>query len=256
VCLVVLAFGANEDNPLVVAANRDEFHARPTQNADWWSDAPNIIGGRDLQAGGTWLGVHRDGRVATVTNYRDAQQKHAKLRSRGHLVTEFLQGGQSPVDYLQTIRSDDYAGFNLLAADNQSLAYLSNRGGGLQELPAGIYGLSNATLDTPWTKVERSKERLASLFAQGRVNETHLLRLLSDREKGPVEEVKSDRLPFTTAHAITAPFIVTAEYGTRCSTIVRAERGGTWHFHERRFDASGNNVGESKFSFKARADTN
>jgi len=254
-CLVVLAFNVHEDAPLVVAANRDEFHARPTQDADWWSDQPDVIGGRDLQAGGTWLGAHRSGRFATITNYRDAATSRGRPRSRGHLVTEFLQGEQSPVEHLSTIRPEDYGGFNLLVADRSQLAYLSNRGGGLKELPAGIYGLSNATLDTPWEKVERSKSLLGTLLEQGRANETHLLRLLADRKKGPVDEVESDRLPFSIAHAITAPFIVTSAYGTRCSTIVRVDQAGIWHFLERRFDADGNNAGESQFSFSVGIDT-
>ena len=255
-CLVVLAFNAHEDAPLVVAANRDEFHSRPTQDAHWWSDQPDVVGGRDLLAGGTWLGAHRSGRFATITNYRDAATKRNNFRSRGHLVTEFLQGNQSPLEYLRTISPEAYAGFNLLVADSSQLAYLSNRGGGLQQLPAGIYGLSNATLDTPWEKVERSKSRLGALLQQGRVNETHLLRLLGDMEKGPANEVRSDRLPFATAHAITAPFIVTPEYGTRCSTIVRVDHAGIWHFLERRFDPDGNTIGESQFSFTVRKDSN
>jgi uncharacterized protein with NRDE domain len=250
-CLIVLAFNAHADIPLLVAANRDEFHSRPTQDADWWSDQPEIVGGRDLQAGGTWLAVHRNGRFAAVTNYRDAQSKRGKMYSRGHLVTEFLQGDQTPAEYLQGVQLNDFAGFNLLVADRENLAYLSNRGGGLQQLPAGIYGLSNATLDTPWEKVERSKRRLQKLFEQGRINETHLLRLLDDRKKGPVDDVRSDHLPFSIAHAITAPFIVTPDYGTRCSTIIRADHTGRWHFTERRFDANGNTVGESQFSFNA-----
>lgn len=255
-CLVVLAFNVHADAPLVVAANRDEFHSRPTRDADWWPDQPDVIGGRDLQAGGTWLGAHRSGRFATITNYRDAATKRSKTRSRGHLVTEFLQGDQSAVEYLRTISPDAYAGFNLLVADGNQLAYLSNRGGGLKELPAGIYGLSNATLDAPWEKVERSKSRLSALLQQGRANETHLLRLLGDMEKGPVNEVRSDRLPFATAHAITAPFIVTPEYGTRCSTIVCVDRAGMWRFLERRFDPDGNTVGESQFSFRVSKDSN
>jgi len=253
-CLVVLAFNVHEDTPLVVTANRDEFHSRPTQDADWWSDKPNVLGGRDLQAGGTWLGTHRSGRFATITNYRDAATSRSKLRSRGHLVAEFLQGNQSPVEYLRTISPEAYAGFNLLVTDGDQLAYLSNRGSKLRELGAGIYGLSNATLDTPWEKVERSKSRLGALLQQGRANETHLLRLLGDTKKGPVNEVRSDRLPFATAHAITAPFIVTPEYGTRCSTIVRVDQAGIWHFLERRFDPGGNTVGESQFSFRASID--
>ena len=254
-CLVVLAFNANVDAPLVVAANRDEFHARPTQDAGWWPDQPDVVAGRDLQAGGTWLGAHRSGRFATITNYRDAATSRGRLRSRGHLVTEFLQGEQSPVEYLSTIAPEDYAGFNLLVANRSQLAYLSNRGGGLKELPAGIYGLSNATLDTPWEKIERSKSLLGTLLEQGRANETHLLQLLGDMEKGPVDEVRSGRLPFSIAHAITAPFIVTPEYGTRCSTIVRVDHAGIWHFLERRFDSGGNTVGESQFSFNVGVDS-
>jgi len=248
-CLVVLAFKADPDTPLIVAANRDEFHARPTQAASWWADQPDIVAGRDLQAGGTWLGVSRTGRFATVTNYRDAQPTSARLRSRGHLVTEFLRGKQTPMNFLHALQGDDYAGFNLLLSDGSSLAYLSNRGAELQELTPGIYGLSNATLDTPWEKVARSKARLSELIDTRSVNDTNLLRLLHDHEKGPVSEVKGERLPFAVAHAITAPFIITPEYGTRCSTIVRADRDGRWNFLERRFDASGRCEGDSQYSF-------
>jgi uncharacterized protein with NRDE domain len=250
-CLVVLAFRAHDDVPLVVAANRDEFHARPTLDAGWWPDAPDVLAGRDLQAGGTWLGVHRSGRFATVTNYRDADEPRPGLESRGHLVTNFLQGRQTPADFLASIDADAYAGFNLLLSDGESLAYLSNRGGGLQELPPGIYGLSNATLDTPWEKVERSKNVMAGLVDGGSLNETELLRLLNDREKGPVSEVKRGHLAFEQAHAITAPFIVMPEYGTRCSTVVRHETDGRWHFVERRFDPAGDATGETRLSFSS-----
>ena len=248
-CLVVVAFQAHADVPLVVAANRDEFHARPTRDAAWWPDTLDVLAGRDLQAGGTWLGVHRSGRFATVTNYRDADAPQAGLQSRGHLVTDFLQGDQSPAEFADAIRQDAYAGFNLLLSDGQSLVYLSNRGGGLRELPPGIYGLSNATLDTPWEKVERSKQRLAELVSNGDINETELMRLLADRDKGPASEVRGDRLEFAKAHAITAPFIVMPEYGTRCSTIVRHGRDGRWHFMERRFDPDGTASGETRLSF-------
>ena len=194
--------------------------------------------------------MHRGGRFATVTNYSGAVEKKAGARSRGHLVTNFLQGAQAPLEYLDTIRGDDYAGFNLLVTDGNSLAYLSNRGGGRRELPPGIYGLSNATLDERWEKVERSKKQLSQLLDAGRVNESQLLRLLEDRNKGPVDEVRARHLPFEIAHAITAPFIVTPNYGTRCSTVVRAETNGHWSLQERRFDAAGDNVGESRYSFK------
>ena len=250
-CLVVLAFKQSAEYPLIVLGNRDEFHSRPTQNAQRWPDKPDIVGGRDLQAGGTWLALNRNGRFATVTNFRDAKLERPGLRSRGHLVTDFLASELAPLDFLRQVDGSAYAGFNLLLADRRRLAYLSNRGGELQELPAGIYGLSNATLDTPWDKVVRSKAALSSLLEQGHTNETHLLEILNDRRKGPVEEVSTERLSFSKAHALTAPFIALPDYGTRCSTVVLAKNTGEFRFLERRFDADGEISGESRFTFDA-----
>ena len=234
-CLVVLAFRVSADHPVILAANRDEFHARPTREAHWWPDAGGILAGRDLLAGGTWLGVSRGGRFATVTNVRDATEPTDRPESRGRLVAEFLSGDQQPLDYLCAIDTDAYSGFNLLAGDEHCVAYTSNRGGGVRELPPGLYGLSNATLDTPWEKVQRSKSRLADIVASGVTSDAALLQLLADSDRGPAGEVRDDDLPFEIAHALTAPFIVTPDYGTRCSTVVRVEAGGRWHFHERRF---------------------
>ncbi len=248
-CLVVLAFQVSDDQPLVLAANRDEFHARPAREAHWWPDAGDILAGRDLEAGGTWLGVNRAGRFATVTNFRDAHAPAGDTLSRGRLVTDFLAGEQPPLEYLRSIDAEAFAGFNLLVGDTRGVAYLSNRGAGLRELPPGIYGLSNATLDTPWEKVERSKARLAGLLESQQADDASLLALLGDGDKGPASEVHDDRLPFDVAHAITAPFIVTGEYGTRCSTVVRAESSGRWHFLERRFGPQGAQTGDSRYSF-------
>jgi uncharacterized protein with NRDE domain len=250
-CLIVLAFQVDAEHPLIVAGNRDEFHARPAHDAGWWSDDGNILGGRDLQAGGTWLALHRSGRFAAVTNYRDAQQTRRGKRSRGHLVTEFLQASATPIEYVESLNGDDYSGVNLLVSDGQSLACFSNRDGIARELPAGLYGLSNATLDTPWEKVNRSKQALQELLNNNAVNETSLMRILADRDKGPVSEVSSGRLPFASAHAITAPFIVLPEYGTRCSTLVLADQSGKWSLLERRFDTAGAKTGESRYSFDA-----
>lgn len=249
-CLILIAFQPESEQPLLVAGNRDEFHARPTQKADWWPDEPDLLGGRDLQAGGTWLAVSRNGRFAAVTNYRDAAASQVRKPSRGELVTGFLRNQSTPAAYVDTISADDYAGFNLLVSDGQSLAYLSNRSSRTGELAPGVYGLSNATLDTPWEKVERSQQKLQQLLESQNVNETSLMRILADRDKGPVEEAAADHLPFATAHAITAPFIVLPEYGTRCSTVVIAERNGRWQFTERRFAADGSRTGESRYTFQ------
>lgn len=250
-CLVVLALNQSTEYPLIVLGNRDEFHSRPTRNALWWSDKPDVVAGRDLQAGGTWLGLNRNGRFATVTNYRDAKLERPGFRSRGHLVTDFLESELAPADFLQQVDGSAFAGFNLLVADRRGAAYLSNRGGELQELPAGIYGLSNAALDTPWDKVVRSKAALSILLERGHMNETHLLEILDDRRKSPVDEVRTEGSSFAKAHALSAPFITLRDYGTRCSTVVLAKNSGEFSFLERRFDADGIVSGESRFSFDA-----
>lgn len=251
-CLIVLAIGQDAEYPIILAANRDEFHARPARDAGWWSDSADTFGGRDLQAGGTWLAVHRGGRFATVTNYRDAEPTAAGFRSRGHLVADFLEGEQTPLDYAKAIDGDRYAGFNLIAGDTEQVAYVSNRGAEPRALPAGIYGLSNALLDGPWSKVERSKAGLRQLIADFAVNETTLLRLLDDRIRGPAEEVEAGHLGFATLHALSAPFIVTPDYGTRCSSVLLVDNAGSWQMTERRFDSAGAATGDSRCTFLAR----
>ena len=250
-CLIALALGQVPGCPLVIAANRDEFHARPTQDAHWWPDKPDVLGGRDLQAGGTWLALGRNGRFATVTNFRDAQSPEPKHRSRGHLVTGFLDSELGPEAYLATIEEDAYSGFNLIAGTATEVAYLSNREAGIRSLGPGVYGLSNALLDGPWHKVESSKRRLAALISSDSVNETSLMRLMNDRDKAPVDDVESGHLDLATAHAISAPFIVLPDYGTRCTTVVLAGEDGSWSFTERRFDRAGKQTGDSRFRFNA-----
>ena len=247
-CLVIIAWQQHADYPLVLAGNRDEFHGRPTQDAHAWPDHPEIVGGRDLQAGGTWLALNHNGRIATVTNFRDAQQEPAGFRSRGHLVTEFLLATSGPLEYLESIDGKSYAGFNLLVSDGRTLAYLSNRGAGVTELGAGVYGLSNALLDSEWDKVLRSKQAMLDLLRADKINETELFRLLNDRERAPAKDIESTRLTFETAHAISAPFIVMPDYGTRSSSVAILDGRGGWRLSERRFDVDGKSIGESRFS--------
>lgn len=252
-CLVVLAIGQSPEYPLILAGNRDEYHSRPSQAAHWWKDDPDIVGGRDLEAGGTWLALHRRGRFATVTNYRDVDTAEPGLRSRGHLVAEFLDSKMSPREYLDRIDGSGYAGFNLIVGDGQDVAYLSNRDGGMRVLEPGLYGLSNALLDGPWDKVERSKRALATLLERNAIYEKTVLGLLDDRLPGPVDEAETARLGEAAARAVTAPFIVMPEYGTRCSTVVTMDERLRWRLLERRFDARGEVTGESRFCFSSGA---
>ena len=250
-CLIVFAWQVHPDFPLVIAANRDEFHNRPTQALRWWVDEPTLLGGRDLQAGGTWLAVARNGRIATVTNYREDHTRQVARRSRGELVTRFLTGNNSPNDYAGNIPIDDYAGFNLLVADQDNLCYRSNRGDEPKNMDAGIYGLSNASLDSPWWKLERTRTSLENIISENRVNETTLLRMMADKEKAPVDDVPAGPLPFEIGRALTAPFIVTPDYGTRCTSVLLRHQNGQIAVTERRFDASGKSTGDSRFSFVA-----
>lgn len=248
-CLIVFAFQAHPDYPLILAANRDEFHARPAEAMHWWRDSPELLAGRDLEAGGTWLGIGRSGRFAAVTNYREDFRQNHRGRSRGELVTGFVAGTGSPLSWCRNLRFGDYRGFSLLAADGEEMVYVSNRGDRARRLEPGIYGLSNASLDTPWTKVLRSKEALHDLLRRDRPGAAGLFRILADREPAAAGEFAGEGLPAGMARAVSAPFITTHEYGTRCSTALLVERSGRVEIHERRFDNAGQIIGEQAFEF-------
>lgn len=250
-CLVVFAWKVHPDYRLILAANRDEFYQRPSQPLQWWPDKPDLLAGRDLQAGGTWLAIGRNGRFATVTNYREHQRKKPGLLSRGELVTDFVDGSSRAEHFAGSVEGQRYAGFSLLAADGDDLCYSSNRGDKPESLAPGVYGLSNASLDTPWTKVIRSRDGLQSLIRSGNVNETSLVRLLGDRTAATVPDIEPGELPFDLARALTAPFIVSKEYGTRCTTTLMLSQSGEVSLSERRFDDKGERSGESRFRFSA-----
>ena len=212
-CLILVASRVHPQFPLIVAANRDEFHARASESAGFWKDRPQILAGRDREAGGTWLGVSRGGRFASVTNYRGGRDPNA-AESRGVLVTRFLEGSASARDYVADLmrRASGYSGFNLLADDGQELWWCTNRDGGSRRLERGIYGLGNLLLDTP--EVAEPKKRFGDSVAPG-----------------PAIE------PLFTVLA--ASQIVAPEYGTRCSTIVLKGTDDRIQFAERPFEASG-----------------
>ena len=248
-CLVVFAWQQHPDYRLIVAANRDELHARPAEAMHWWPDRPDTLAGRDLQAGGTWLAVQRNGRFATVTNFRERFRPRPGKQSRGKLVTDFVNGTAPPLDYCEQLDGEAFAGFSLLVADADALAYTSNRGDSSRELPPGIYGLSNATLDTPWPKLVRTREGLAELVQRNAVNPNTLLRLLADPTPAAVKDLDPD-LPIDLARAVSAPFIKTERYGTRCTTVALLGNDGRAQVSERRFDAAGQQTGETRFRFE------
>ena len=250
-CLIVFAWKVHPDYRLVLAANRDELHLRPSQALHWWPDQSDVLAGRDLQAGGTWLAATKAGRFSTVTNYREQQGPRSALRSRGELVTNFVNSNVSANDFSASLQGDHYAGFSLLLGERESLSYVSNRGDAVRELEPGIYGLSNASLDTPWPKLLRTRGALAALLDADEVTETTLLRLMADRQPAAVADIESDILPFELARALSAPFILTTEYGTRCTSVLLWKYDETIALTEKRYEASGAVSGESRISFTA-----
>jgi len=249
-CLILFALDADPHYRLVIAANRDEYHVRPSAPAGFWPDAPGIYGGRDLERGGSWFALQSDGRLALVTNVREPGEPLRSPRSRGLLVSDFLRGQKSPEEYLQGLapQAGDWQGFNLLVGAGGNLCYWSNRGGAWQRLPAGCYGLSNAGLDTPWPKVRKGRYGLASALAAAEGEQDlvrRLLSLLSDRQPAPDEELPETGVGRDWERMLAPLFIVSPEYGTRASTLFLVDRGGEALMVERRFDASGDMTGES-----------
>ncbi|MGH8492930.1 MAG: NRDE family protein [Moraxellaceae bacterium] len=245
-CLIALAWQAHPDYPLVVMANRDEFYRRPTTPARFWPEAPRLLAGRDLAAGGTWLGVTRQGRFAALTNYRDPEAP-AGERSRGLLVSSFLQGQDSAWDYAMQVAAEGphYGGFNLLLGDGQALVVVSNRGTAPTRLSPGVHGLSNHLLDTPWPKVKKAKAGLEQALPA--LESEHLLALLRNDSQADDDALPDTGVGLAMERMLSPLFIASPQYGTRASTVLLLGRERVL-FVEQTFDGDG--AGErSQFSF-------
>jgi uncharacterized protein with NRDE domain len=235
-CLILLAWRAHPDYPLVVAANRDEFFSRRTAAADFWDDAPEVLAGRDLESGGTWLGITRTGRFAALTNYRDPSRNKPGAPSRGELVSRFLTGNMAPQAYLSELESgaDRYNGFNLIFGDQDGLWCFSNCGEGEQLLAPGVYGLSNHLLDTPWPKVARGKSALGAAL-QALPDEAPLFGLLRDDRIAPDEALPRTGISLEWERLLSAAFVRSPQYGTRSATVLLRGKAGTLRFVEQTY---------------------
>ena len=246
-CLILFAHQVHPETPLVVAANRDEFHTRPSEPAAFWRDDyadAGILAGRDLIGGGTWLGITAGGRFAAVTNIRDPSQAELKPRSRGELTRDFLAGAMSPATYCDRLRArfDEFAGFNLLVGDRDSLYYVNNFAGRVEALTPGVYGLSNGQLNSDWPKVRLGRARLARLLeAPAALNSDSLLALMADRTPAADGELPDTGIPKALERKLSSAFIVNDErrYGTCCSTAVIRGTDGSVRFGEQNFDHRG-----------------
>jgi len=233
VCLILLGWRAHPDFPLVIAANRDEFHRRPTAPAGFWPEQPSLLAGRDLQAGGTWMGVTRQGRFAALTNYRAPEHHRSNAPSRGPLVSGFLQSHLPPLAYLQHLAADttNYNGFNLLLGDGEQAFCYSNVSGEIQALGPGVYGLSNELLDTPWPKVVAAKSDLSRAL-DALPDDNALFRLLRDDTRYGDDQLPRTGVSIELERMLSAAFIKGQDYGTRSSTVVLQTRHGRVSYDE------------------------
>lgn len=254
-CLLVFQYADHSEYSLIFGGNRDEFYGRPTAAASYWEDAPHVLAGRDLQAGGTWMGVTKSGHWGVVTNIRDQHPRREDARSRGTLVSDYLREEPSPRAYLEEVAADadQYNGFNLLLGTPASLFYLSNREGVVHEVEPGLHGLSNHRLDTPWPKVQRAKTMLRERIGAGEISTEELLDILGDRRQAPDEELPNTGLGRDRERMLSSIFIDGDQYGTRSSTVLLIGRDGSVTFAERSMEEEGTAPTTRRFSFDVRA---
>jgi len=252
-CLILVAWRAHPDYPLVVAANRDEFFLRPTAAASCWPDRP-ILAGRDLRAGGTWMGVARSGRFAALTNYRDPGRERGDAISRGQLVVDCLCSDETPAAWLgaNTATAAVYNGFNLIAASSDQLAWASNVTGECHALGPGVYGLSNHLLDSPWPKVQAARSALA-LALTALPDYRPLLELLRDDTIHPDDQLPRTGVGIEWERLLSSAFVKAPGYGTRSSTILLVGRDGTLVFDEQTWLEGGHRGGRVRFRFTRQA---
>jgi len=234
-CLITFSWQEHPQYPLILVANRDEFFTRPATSLHRWNNG--IYAGKDLKGGGTWMGVHPNGRFAALTNYRDLKHLKEKPISRGKLVLDFLESRLSPQEYLEAVQSrqHQFDGFNLIVADLEEMWYLSNYGKGAKQVSPGLHGLSNAFMDDPWKKVEDSKQQLSKLMSREEINLKSLAKVNMSTEEEQVENLPQTGLPIEIEKAVSAPFIKPInQYGTVNISVLIWKEDGEVSFLEKR----------------------
>ncbi len=251
-CLIVFANNYHPDYKLILAANRDEFYKRPALPAKFWDDHPELLAGKDLEAGGTWLGISKNGRFSAITNFRDPESLKKTKTSRGQLTTDFLLSSTSPEDYIKSLinAAGNYNGFNLLVGTLSDLYFFSNRLEKPQKLKPGVYGLSNHLLDTPWTKVVKSKNALKEIIKDDKLSVDKLFELLSDTTVPPDNELPDTGVGIEIERIAAPVFIKNEFYGTRSSTVILIDKNDNVLFVEKSLDTETDKWIESRFEFK------
>ncbi|PRY98975.1 uncharacterized protein with NRDE domain [Jezberella montanilacus] len=254
-CLAVIAYRISEKWPLVIVTNRDEFHARDAIPVGPWTDHPSIIAGRDVTGGGTWLGLSTKGRIALLTNVREPGRHIPDAPTRGQLTERFLLADEAPADHALSLQTviDRYNGFNLLIGHVNELWYVSNRSSrSPHKLDPGIYGLSNAELQTPWPKLIKTRDAVAThLKSLSSTNpdpdHQFLFDIMNDRQAPPDDQLPLTGVGIERERMLGSPFIKSETYGTRCTTAVMFRQDGTAWVFERTFDPDGQVIGSAEW---------
>ncbi len=251
-CLIFLAVNQHPRYKLIVAGNRDEFYARRTAAAHFWEDHPGLLAGRDLEAMGTWLGMNRAGKISMLTNFRDLSNIKAAAPSRGKLVSDFLINDESPESYIRTVAAQgaSYNGFNLINGTAHDLWYYSNYGAGPVRLQNGLYGISNHLLDTPWPKIVRGKEKMKAVLTEPHPDPEEMFRILYDEEVAQDQDLPHTGLTIDRERALSAMFIKTNGYGSRCTTVIMIDHDDDVVFKERVFDTTSFTFETNTFNFR------
>lgn len=251
-CLITFNWRNHDTYHLILVANRDEFFERPSQSLHQWSSG--FYGGKDLKSGGTWMGMHPNGRFAAITNFRDLAHLKANPVSRGKLVRDFLEGKEDPYTYLSQVQAvqENYDGFNLLVASGKEMFYLSNYGKGIQRVSPGTHGISNDLLNTPWPKVEKAKNDLRALLRNEQVDPDSLIQIHMSKETQPEANLPDTGLPLEKEKALSAQFIrLGDEYGTVNISVLLWKKSGEVTFLERETIPEKEGFRDTKVTFKA-----
>jgi uncharacterized protein with NRDE domain len=251
-CLILFAHKAHAKYKLIVAANRDEFYARPTLPANYWEEESKILAGKDLEAGGTWLGITTSGRISLLTNYRDLTNIKPNAPSRGHLVSEFLKSGANSTAYLEEISGNgsEYNGFNIICGNIDDLYYYGNYQEGVHQINSGIHGLSNALLETPWPKVVNGKNKLHGVIAEQDIEVDSLFGTLYNDMRAPDHQLPDTGVGYEKEKMLSPMFIKSDNYGSRCSTVILVDEENNVLFAERTYNIHDYSFDTKVYRFK------
>ncbi len=253
-CLIFLSYKQNKEYPLIVLANRDEFYKRPTQSAHYWEENQNILAGRDLEGGGTWMGITKNGYMSMLTNYRDIANIKPNAPTRGKLVSDYLHGEFNPKEYLVALSKtgSSYNGYSLINGHFNDPWYYSNYDKKVVQLGTGLYGLSNALLDSKWPKIESGKMALAPLISKEKIDREELFDLMINPDLAKDQDLPQTGLPLEKERAISSMFINIEGYGTRCTTLIMVDKHGKVDFTERQYENGQATGEENQFSFQVK----